>query len=313
MALLVASALKLKFQTALTRLFRLCKNERFDPRALLAERLEHFNGAEIIVDWSRCGPFEVLFAAAPLSEPGRAMLLFGEAYRAGRLEGKQNAAEIAFVHRLGAALERAERFEQTVFVFDRGFCKDELLRALKGFRFVVRAKLHLCCRTRKNRRVRLDTYARRLADGQLVKGLRYKCDACGERPVVNLVVRKRRIGGKWHRWYLLTRLEAAEALGAIYERRFWIEETFNDAKTCWRMDQRRFRSAERMTRYLGLLALVHAVVCQAMVAVLVEVEDLRQRLGESGRNRLSLPNLYLRAAILCPEVLNNARFRDWCL
>lgn len=130
---------------------------------------------------------------------------------------------------------------------------------------------------------------------------------------MNLLVRKRCIGGKWHRWYLLTTLEAAEALGAIYERRFWIEEAFKDAKTCWRMDQRRFRSAERMRRYLGLLALIHAVVCQAMVAVLVEVGDLRQRLGESGRNRLSLPNLYRRAAVLCPEVLDKARTQAWCL
>jgi hypothetical protein len=320
MALLVAAALKLKFQAALMRLFRLLKNERFEPEALLHRRLMQLQkqgrlrGGEFIVDWTSCGLFEVLYGAVALEQDdqhcGRAMLLYAEAFAKGTLRTRKNNLEKAFLGRIkeafaacADALQEPDLFKTVVFLLDRGFSKDDMLSFLyrEQFRFVVRAKLKVCCLSPKGRRVRLDKYAQRLSSGQIVKGLLYKCDAPGQRPRVNLVVHKQRVGGMWASWYLFTNLPDANQAAQAYGHRFAIEESFKDAKTHWKIEQRRFAYEDRFTRYLGLLSLIQAELCQTMLVLLGELEDLAARLGQSGRNKLSLPNLLRRAQILLPE------------
>jgi len=83
-----------------------------------------------------------------------------------------------------------------------------------------------------------------------------------------------------------------------------VEESFKDAKTHWKLEQRRIQYADRMDRYLALLALLQAELCSVALALLTLMPEVRRWLGESGRNRLSLPNLLRRVSFLAPEMLD---------
>lgn len=323
LALLLASVLACSFHAALKRLHRLTQNDRFDPQRLLVRRLQRLQAGScrrlILVDWTSLGIFDLLVAAVALDEEderlGRAMLLYAEAHRKDQLSGRKNNIEKTFLARIRQACRLASeeaapemappRFDQLCFVFDRGFAKDVLLQFLcrEGFHFIVRANTNVRCLSPKGRSIRLENYVKRLASGTIVRRLVYKHQARGSRPCMNLVVCRRRVGKRWAQWYLWTNLDEAEAVIAAYERRFSVEESFKDAKTHWKLEQRRIQYADRMDRYLAMLALLQAELCQVALAILTITPDLRRRLGESGRNRLSLPNLLRRAFFLAPEVL----------
>lgn len=336
LALLLASVLVCSFHAALKRLHRLTQNDRFDPQRLLIRRLQRLEARSslVLVDWTSCGTFDLLVAALALDEEdqrlGRAMLLYGEAHRKDQLSGRKNEIEKTFLARIGEACRLAAEqaapgtvpeqaalplFERLCFVFDRGFAKDALLQFLcrEGFRFIVRAKLNVRCKSPKGRSMLLENYVRRLASGTLVRHLVYKHKAQGVRPSMNLVVCRRRVGKKWARWYLWTNLEDAEAVISAYERRFSVEESFKDAKTHWKLEQRRIQYVERMDRYLAILALLQAELCQVALALLRITPELRRHLGESGRNRLSLQNLLRRVFFLAPEVLHELDPSPRCL
>lgn len=335
LALLLASVLICSFHAALKRLHRLTQNERFDPQRLLIRRIQRLasrSGAAhtlVLVDWTSCGVFDLLVAAIALDSNderlGRAMLLYAEAHRKDRLAGRKNRIEKTFLCRIRQACQQAAgeeqperfavRFEAFCFVFDRGFAKDALLQflCLDGFRFIVRAKTNVRCLSPKGRSMLLENYVRRLASGTLVRHLVYKHQAQGFRPSMNLVVCRRRVGKKWARWYLWTNLEDAQAVIAAYERRFSVEESFKDAKTHWKLEQRRIQYTDRMDRYLAILALLQAELCQVALALLTITPEVRRHLGESGRNRLSLQNLLRRAFFLVPEVLHELDPSTRCL
>ncbi|HSR49542.1 MAG TPA: transposase [Acidobacteriota bacterium] len=336
LSLLLASVLVCSFHAALKRLHRLTQNERFDPQHLLLRRFARLASAGgtaerllVLVDWTSCGAFDLLVAALALEEEdqrlGRAMLLYAEAHPKHQLAGRKNRIEKTFLARLreachlaaeAAAPERAPlAFERLLFVFDRGFAKDTLLGFLcrEGFRFIVRAKLNVRCLSPQGRSMLLENYVGRLASGTMVKHLVYKHKAAGYRARMNLVVCRRRVGKRWAQWYLWTNLEDAEAVIAAYERRFSVEESFKDAKTHWKLEQRRIQYAERMDRYLALLALLQAELCQVGLALLAQWPALRRQLGESGRNRLSLQNLLRRVFFLAPEVLHELDPSPRCL
>lgn len=335
LALLLASVLVCSFHAALKRLHRLTLNERFDPQRLLIRRLQRLEARSclVLVDWTSCGAFDLLVAALALDEEdqrlGRAMLLYGEAHRKDALAGRKNEIEKTFLARIRQACRLAAEqapsgtvpetvpplFERLCFVFDRGFAKDALLGFLcqEGFRFIVRAKLNVRCLSPKGRSMLLENYVRRLASGTIVRHVVYKHQAEGLRPSMNLVVCRRRVGKRWARWYLWTNLENAEAVISAYERRFAVEESFKDAKTHWKLEQRRIRYTDRMDRYLAILALLQAELCQVALALLRITPELRRHLGESGRNRLSLQNLLRRAFFLAPEVLRELDPSPRCL
>lgn len=329
LALLLASVLACSFHAALKRLHRLTQNERFDPQRLLIRRLQRLEACScrplVLVDWTSCGAFDLLVAALALEEQdqhlGRAMLLYAEAYRKDELAGRTTEIEKTFLARIRQAAEQAAasggalRFERICFVFDRGFAKDALLQFLcrEGFRFVVRAKLNVRCLSPKGRTMLLENYVRRLASGTLVRHILYKHHAPGPRPRMHLVVCRRRVGKRWAQWYLWTTLEEAEAVIAAYERRFSVEESFKDAKTHWKLEQRRIRYADRMDRYLAILALLQAELCQVALALLTITPELRRRLGESGRNRLSLQNVLRRVFLMAPQLLDPLDPQPRCL
>lgn len=335
LALLVASALTCSFLAALKRLHRLTQNERFDPERLLIRRFQRLGeqtGSKhghtlILVDWTSCGAFDLLVAAVALGDDeehlGRAMLLYAEAHRKDRLSRRKNKIEQQFLTSIKRALQHAAdetgadhlALDQFVFVFDRGFAKDRLFRFLgsEGFRFIVRANTNVRCRSPKGRTMLLSKYVRRLRSGSIVRRVVYKHRAEGHRPVMNLVVRRRRVGKKWAEWYLWTNLEDAELVARAYERRFSIEESFKDAKTHWKIEQRRIQYADRFCRYLAILALLQAELCRVALTLLAAGPEIRRRLGESGRNRLSIQNLVRRAAFLEPEMLSGLPPSQRCL
>lgn len=188
---------------------------------------------------------EVLYAAVVLDRDdhrcGRAMLLYARAYFAGQMRGKPNQAEQDLLSQIKATFagvsareQQPNRFAQALFLFDRGFSKDTHLRFLTrhGFRFVVQAKPKVRCLTGKGHSMRLDKDLGCVASGTLVKDIIYKHKAKGKRPRLNALVVRRRIGRKWHTWYLFTTLEQADAAMKAYERRFTIEESFKDV-TCF--------------------------------------------------------------------------------
>ena len=92
-----------------------------------------------------------------------------------------------------------------------------------------------------------------------------------------------------------------------------MEESFKDAKTHWKLEQRRIQYTDRMDRYLAILALLQAELCQVALALLAITPELRRHLGESGRNRLSLQNLLRRAFFLAPEMLHELDPSPRCL
>jgi hypothetical protein len=214
--------------SALTRLYRFLRNERFD-NWLLTEQLLRLLGASpgpllLALDWTAWQErFSLLTASACTGT--RSVPVAAAACSARNLSRSQNLFEETFlrlcVDRLRAAGVSA------VWLCDRGFHRVDWLKRLTemGQHFVVRLKRDVT--------VRLPGGVRLLKSLQVSEGERRDYGFVELRQ--DGAVRVRLIG-VWARgakevWWLATDLEnAVSKVVAFYDRRMGIEEQFRDAK-----------------------------------------------------------------------------------
>lgn len=87
----------------------------------------------------------------------------------------------------------------------------------------------------------------------------------------------------------------------------------SDTKTHWHLEKRRFTQADRFDRYLGVLSLLQGQLCEAALWLWAEVAEIGKRLGESGRNKLSVQNRLRRALFLLPDEFRLAMVNTRCI
>jgi Transposase DDE domain len=274
--------------SALTRLYRFLRNERFDDW-LLTEQMLRLLGRRpgpllLALDWT-CWQDRFSVLTASVCAGTRSIPVAASACAARNLSRSQNLWEETFL-RLTVDRLRAAGVE-AVWLCDRGFHRVDWLKRLAEFgqHFVVRLKRDVTVR---------------LPEGScLLKSLRV---GEGERRDFGTVelrqdgaVRVRLIGvwakGAKEVWWLATDLEnRVSKVVAYYDRRMGIEEQFRDAKGVrfgLKLKWTRFTRAEfveRMYLIVGVALLLWTSVGRA-----VEEAEPKVRLGSRTKGaRLSL-------------------------
>jgi hypothetical protein len=277
--------------SALTRLYRFLRNERFD-NWLLTEQMLRLLGSRpgpllLALDWT-CwhDRFSLLTASACVGT--RSVPVAAAACAAHNLARSQNLFEETFlrlcVDRLRAASVSA------VWLCDRGFHRVGWLRRL------VECEQHFVVRLKRDVTVRLPEGAR------LLKSLAV---AEGERRDFGLVelrqdgaVRVRLIGvwakGAKEVWWLATDLpNRVSKVVSYYDRRMGIEEQFRDAKGVrfgLKLKWTRFTRAEFVERMYLLVGV--ALLLWTSVGRAVEESEPKVRLGSRTKGaRLSLARI----------------------
>jgi hypothetical protein len=254
--------------SALTRLYRFLRNDRFDDW-LLTEQLLRLLGKRpgpllLALDWT-CwqGHFSLLTAAACVG--ARSIPVAASACSARNLSRSQNLFEETFlrlcVDRLRSAGARA------VWLCDRGFHRVGWLKLL------VRMEQHFVVRLKRDVTVHLPSGPRLLKSLAVAEGERRDYGFVELRQ--DGAVRVRLIGvwaaGAKEVWWLATDLEnAVSKVVSFYDRRMGIEEQFRDSKGCRfgvKLKWTRFTRAEyveRMYLLVGVALLLWTTVGRAV-------------------------------------------------
>lgn len=224
----LACSTGVQFGSALTRLYRFLRNERFDDRLLTEQMLRLLARPDgrltLALDWTAWQDrFSVLTAAVCTGT--RAVPVAASACKKRELARSQNLWEETFVRLCVESLRAAG--VRAIWLCDRGFHRAAWLRFLLAQRqdFVVRLQRDVT--------VHLPRGARLLAEIKLRRGeqrdfgmVSLRADAAVQVRVVGVWARE----AKEVRW-LATSLEGDLAsVVALYDRRMGIEEQFRDAK-----------------------------------------------------------------------------------
>jgi hypothetical protein len=274
--------------SALTRLYRFLRNDRFDDW-LLTEQLLRLLGARpgpllLALDWT-CwqGRFSLLTASACVG--ARSIPVAAAACSARNLSRSQNLFEETFlrlcVDRLRCAGVRA------VWLCDRGFHRVGWLKQL------VRMEQHFVVRLKRDVTVHLPGGPRLLKSLAVAEGERRDYGFVELRQ--DGAVRVRLIGvwakGAKEVWWLATDLtNAVSKVVSYYDRRMGIEEQFRDAKGCRfgvKLKWTRFTRAEYVERMYLLVGV--ALLLWTSVGRAVEEAQPKVRLRSKAKGeRLSL-------------------------
>ena len=280
-----------QFGSALTRLYRFLRNDRFDNWLLTEQMLRLLGGRQkpllLALDWTAWQDrFSVLTAAACTGT--RSIPAAVSACVKSRLARSQNLFEETFlrlcVDRLRAAGASA------IWLCDRGFHRVAWLGRLTEFeqQFVVRLTRDVT--------VHLPEGACLLKDLALEEGERRDYGFVWVRS--DRWVRVRLIGvwaaGAKEVWWLATNLEnAVSKVVSYYDRRMGVEEQFRDAKGCrfgMKLKWTQFTRAEfveRMYLMVGVALLLWTTVGRA-----VEEAEPKVRLESKAKGaRLSLARI----------------------
>jgi hypothetical protein len=263
----------------LKRLWRFLGNERVDPVAAQLAAIPHavarLGGGRLglAIDWTmfdaglpsgRVVRYQVLCVAAPCQ--GRAVPLLQVAYDRDRLPAgrSQNQLEEAALWAAVAALPAGTR---PVVLADRGFARATFLAELerRGLDFVVRIDKGTCLTEADGRRWKLGEEGLQRGQVRWASGVRYGLYHGRPRELrLNVAlcwrVAKCRASRKIPRepWYLATSLGRAGRAIAWYWRRGWIEQSFRDAKSRFRLKHVQVGCPGRLTRLLMALTLASA-------------------------------------------------------
>jgi hypothetical protein len=274
--------------SALTRLYRFLRNERFDDW-LLTEQMLRLLGARpgpllLALDWT-CWHDRFSVLTASVSTGTRSLPVAASACAARNLARSQNLFEETFlrlcVDRLRAAGVSA------VWLCDRGFHRVGWLKRL------VEMEQHFVVRLKRDVTVRLPAGACLLKSLEVGEGERRDFGFVELRQ--DGAVRVRLIGvwaeGAKEVWWLATDLEnAVSKVVSYYDRRMGIEEQFRDAKGVRfgvKLKWTRFTRAEFIERMYLLVGV--ALLLWTSVGRAVEEAEPRVRLASRTKGaRLSL-------------------------
>jgi hypothetical protein len=264
----------------LKRLWRFLGNARVDPLAVQVAAIPHAvarlgQGSRLglAIDWTmfdaklpsgRVIRYQVLRIAVPCR--GRAVPLLQLAYDRDRLpaDRSQNQLEEEALWAVVAALPPGTR---PVVLADRGFARAPFLAALqqRGLDFAVRVDKGTCLTEADGRRWKLGEEG--LVRGQVrwAPGVRYGLYHGRPRELTLNValcwrVAKCRTSKKAPKepWYLATSLGTVGRAVAWYWRRGWIEQSFKDAKSRFRLKHVQVGCPKRLGRLLAALTLALA-------------------------------------------------------
>jgi hypothetical protein len=264
----------------LKRLWRFLGNARVDPLAVQVAAIPHAvarlgQGSRLglAIDWTmfdaklpsgRVIRYQVLRIAVPCR--GRAVPLLQLAYDRDRLpaDRSQNQLEEEALWAVVAALPPGTR---PVVLADRGFARAPFLAALqqRGLDFAVRVDEGTCLTEADGRRWKLGEEG--LVRGQVrwAPGVRYGLYHGRPRELTLNValcwrVAKCRTSKKAPKepWYLATSPGTVGRAVAWYWRRGWIEQSFKDAKSRFRLKHVQVGCPKRLGRLLAALTLALA-------------------------------------------------------
>lgn len=277
-----------QFGSALTRLYRFLRNDRFD-NWLLTEQLLRLLGPGpgpllLALDWT-CWQENFSLLTASACTGARSIPVAAAACSARNLSRSQNLFEETFlrlcVDRLRAAAVSA------IWLCDRGFHRVGWLKLL------VEMEQHFVVRLKRDVTVRLPEGPRLLKSLAVAEGERRDFGFVELRQ--DGAVRVRLIGvrarGAKEVWWLATDLtNAVSKVVAYYDRRMGIEEQFRDAKGCRfgiKLKWTRFTRAEFVERMYLLVGV--ALLLWTSVGRAVEGAEPKVRLKSKTKGaRLSL-------------------------
>jgi hypothetical protein len=280
-----------QFGSALTRLYRFLRNERFDNWLLTEQMMRLLGGSRprllLALDWT-CWQqrFSVLTASACVGT--RSIPVASSACVSRNLARSHNLWEETFlrlcVDRLRAAGVSA------VWLCDRGFHRVGWLKRLVEF------EQHFVVRLKRDVMVHLPEGARLLKSLEVREGERWDFGFVELRS--DGAVRVRFIGvwavGSKEVWWLATDLHnRVSKVVSYYDRRMGIEEQFRDAKGCRfgvKLKWTQFTKAEFVERMYLLVGI--ALLLWTSVGRAVEVEEPKVRLRSKTKGaRLSLARI----------------------
>lgn len=271
----------------LKRLSRFLANTQVDPVAVqiafvptTLARLGNPRWVGLVIDWTsfetvlphlrHCRgrrSYQVLTIGIP--RRGRVLPLLSVAYEQGKfpIPGSQNTAEQDALARVLEALPRNVR---AVVIGDRAFGRAALIQWLqqRGTAYVLRLKRGALITEQDGTGWKLGAEGLRRGAVRWVANCRYGTYHDKPRDLwINLACswrlpkrwRSDRKGKEYKEpWYLATSLKSLGAALAWYRQRMWIEETFKDCHSTFRLDQVQVTSAERLGRLVGALSLALA-------------------------------------------------------
>lgn len=270
--------LRVQFRSALTRFYRLLRNEHIEDLDLTVQLARCLDTAKepmlLAVDWTEWHhDLRMLVAARVVGK--RALPLHVHVCEKQVRLRSQNSKENAFARLLSRALREAGR--TALLLCDRGFRRVSWLQLLDqlGLRFVVRLQSDV--------HVELDSGTRlALSDILLTPGQVLDLGIVGLRSDGAMQVRV--VGylgpGQTDPWWLATteQVDASRVL-SLYDRRMTIEEQFRDLKGCRfgvRLYWTQFRSPTCLARLMLLLGV--ALLIWLLVGRLASLRDPSLRL-----------------------------------
>jgi hypothetical protein len=277
--------------SALTRLYRFLRNERFD-NWLLTEQLLRLLGRDqshllLALDWT-CWQSRFSVLTASVCTGTRSIPVASSACVSRNLSRSQNLFEETFVHLLVDRL-RAARVE-AIWLCDRGFHRVAWLKKL------VEMKQHFVVRLKRDVTVHLREKAVMLKSLEVKEGER--CDFGFVQLRADEAVRVRLIGvwatGAKEVWWLATDLtNRVSKIVSYYDRRMGIEEQLRDSKGNrfgMKLKWTQFTKAEFVERMYLLVGI--ALLLWTSVGRAVEDQEPKVRLVSKQKGaRLSLARI----------------------
>jgi hypothetical protein len=240
-------------------------------KLLLASVVGERREVRIAIDWTKVGKWPVLVASVVVQRRGIPIYWATCDYRT--LARSQNAFEESF---LAVLKDMMPEDLSVTLLFDRGFRRVSLVKALKRlrFHFVVR-----CC---DDIYVNGKDYKGQLADLPLPRGVTRDLgmvEATVAHPEEVRIVALFDHGHK-EAWYLFTDLDLhASDIVKAYGRRFTIEEVFRDGKsTRYGWSLREFQVKDRTDRLdRMILVLASAYFLVTLIGLAVETKGLDRK------------------------------------
>jgi hypothetical protein len=277
----------------LKRLSRFLSNPRIDALAvqvaLIPSTISALGQPRILglaIDWTYFDTmlpsgvrirYQVLRLAIP--RRGRALPLLHLAYDRDDLPAGQSQNQLE-ESALLAVIRALPLGVQPVVLADRGFARATFLEWLQAHSldYVVRIDKGTCITEPDGRRWKLGEEGMRLGERRFHPLVRYGLYHGRPREVCTHLALTWRLPRHQERsapsaapsqpeqpWYLATNLPTAAQAVAWYRQRFWIEESFKDAKSRFRLKYAQIGCPERLTRLL--LALTVALCWLALFAL----------------------------------------------
>jgi hypothetical protein len=262
--------------------------------------------------------YQVLRIAVP--RRGRALPLVQLAYDRDDLPAgqSQNQIEEAALLAVVGALPLGV---QPVILADRGFARATFLEWLQAHQldYVVRIDKGTCITEPDGRRWKLGEEDLQQGDVAFHPVVRYGLYHGRPRELyIHLVLswrlphphpHARRQAQPEQPWYLATNLPTAAQAGAWYRQRFWIEESFKDSKSRFRLKQAQIGSPARLTRLLMALTIA---LCWLALFALPELHALPagfQSYGQWSRVACAWGRpSFLSLALTCLDTLHDLPF-----